>query len=201
MGLLSSIGSFTFSLGSDNSGAANAVGAIAGPLFGEAYAGYESEREYNAEQARIAEENTRLYELEVAENIRRSSLYNEQNLGLARTQAGASGFAVGSSVGLYVDTINAEQEADVDWMRTSGASAAALQRKTASAVKRFSDRQAKSTLVSNSVGITSKVFSFFGGGFGGTGGSTGGSSSSPTVNTDQYSYQKPTNYNSGNFKW
>lgn len=200
MGLLSRLGSFAFSLGEDNSSGATAAGIIGGPLMGEAFANYENEREYNAEQARIAEENTRLYELEVAENIRRSSLYNEQNLGLARVQAGASGFAVGSSVGLYVDTINAEQEADVDWMRTSGASSAALQRKTAESVKRFSDRQAKSTLISNSVNVASKVFSFFGGGFGG-GGSTGGSSSRPSINTDQYSYQSPTNYNSGNFKW
>ena len=106
------------------------------------------------EQERLDAENRRLYQLEVDESVRRTEDVNRQTAGLAATQIGASGFGGGSSMDTYMQTLEATQSADVDWMRTSGASNIAIQERESSARARNTRAQSKAALWS---GIGSAV--------------------------------------------
>lgn len=57
---------------------------------------------------------------ELAETIRRTERTNRFTEGRASTQVAASGFAVGSSLDKYVQSMQAQHASDVDWMRTAG---------------------------------------------------------------------------------
>ena len=106
------------------------------------------------EQERLDAENRRLYQTEVDESVRRTEDVGRQTAGLAATQIGASGFGGGSSMDTYMQTLEATQQSDVDWMKTSGASNIAIQEREASARSRNTRAQSKAALWS---GIGSAV--------------------------------------------
>lgn len=98
------------------------------------------------EQERLDAENRKLYQMEVDESVRRTTDINRQTAGLASSQIGASGFGGGSSMDSYMKTLEATQEADIDWMQTSGASNIAIQEREASARARNTRAMSKATL-------------------------------------------------------
>lgn len=98
---------------------------------------------------KLEQENIELEKAETAESIRRAEEANLKNLGMAKTQAGASGFGVGSSMDAYVKRLKATQEADVEWMKTSGASRAEISARESAARKRASDRYAAAEFAGN----------------------------------------------------
>lgn len=102
-----------------------------------------------AEEQRILDaENKRLYEMEVAESVRRTEQTNRQVAGTASTQIGASGFGGGSSMNTYMQTLEAQQTSDVDWMKTSGASQSAIMEREAAARYRNTRAQGKADTIS-----------------------------------------------------
>jgi len=108
--------------------------------------GFKADKKRKKEQKKIDRENRRLYNLEVNESIRRTTQTNELLQGTIGAQIGASGFARGSSLDRYLATVKAKNKADVDWMRTSGASQSAIMARETSARARATDAQARSRL-------------------------------------------------------
>ncbi len=110
-----------------------------------------------AEQARLDEENRQLYLREVEESVRRTEETNRQVAGMASTQIGASGFGSGSSMDAYMQTLESQQQSDVDWMRESGASTSAIMEREASARYRNTRAHGKAQTISGIGGAVSGV--------------------------------------------
>ena len=87
----------------------------------------------SAEQAAIDAENVERERIETEESIARTEIEHGKTEAQARMEVAASGFAVGSSLDKYVATMQEEHTSDVDWMRTSGASRAAIQERESAA--------------------------------------------------------------------
>ena len=102
-----------------------------------------------AEQERLDLENIRLEKLETEESIRRTEESHAEILGSQRTQVGSSGFATGSSLDKYVSSTQEKHASDIDWMRTSGASRAAIGEREAAARKNASEAGSKARTISN----------------------------------------------------
>lgn len=92
-------------------------------------------------QAEIDAENAERERMETEESIRRTEVSHKKTEATARTQVAASGFAAGSSLDKYVASMQEEHASDIDWMRTSGASRAAIQKRESAA--RYSAGMAK----------------------------------------------------------
>ncbi len=106
-------------------------------------------------------QNTQLYKKEVDESVRRTELYNTKTESTIKNQIGASGFAPGSSMDSYLETVQKEQQMDVDWMRTSGASKAAIMDRESQARKRNADANIKSEQIAgigNIIGAGAGMF-------------------------------------------
>lgn len=109
------------------------------------------------EQARIDAENRARYRAEVDESIRRTEEQHRFTEGTARTQVGASGFAAGSSLDAYVETMQSQHASDIDWMRTSGASQEAIMEREATARLRNANASADAAFIGD---IGSAIGSF-----------------------------------------
>lgn len=103
------------------------------------------------EQHEIDTENIRLEGLETDETIRRQGIRDERMEGTVKTQVGASGFKSGSSLDSYIQTLEAEHQSDIDWMRTSGASRQDLMTRDADA-RRSQSRDKASANFLGSIG-------------------------------------------------
>jgi len=114
-----------------------------------------------ARQEQLDKQNIELYKKEVGESVRRTGIENDKTESVIKTQIGASGFAVGSSLDAYLKTVQQENSTDLDWMRTSGASRVAISEREAAARKRNSDAQANANLVAgvgNAIGTGAGAF-------------------------------------------
>lgn len=80
----------------------------------------------NREARGLAMANIALGARERAEKIKRQERANDINEGRANTRSQASGFGEGSSLGAWVDTMVATNEADIQWWQEAGASRDAL---------------------------------------------------------------------------
>ena len=127
-------------------------GAVIGGVG--AMKGKKADKKASDEQLRLDEENRKMYEMEVAESVRRTEQTNRQVAGTAATQIGASGFGGGSSLDSYMDTLQSQQTSDVDWMRESGASQSAIMEREAAARYRNTRSQADAKFIS---GIGSSI--------------------------------------------
>ena len=105
-----------------------------------------------AEQERLDLANIQLEKLETEESIRRTLESQGKTIGTQRSQAGASGFGVGSSLDRYIASTQAEHSSDIDWMRTSGASRAAIGEREAAARKDAADAVSKGNYTSSITG-------------------------------------------------
>jgi hypothetical protein len=112
------------------------------------------QKEAADEQQRLDRENIKLEEAETEETIKRTSGEQSKVEALAKTQVAYSGFAIGSSLDKYVETMQAEHASDIDWMRTSGASRSAIQHREATARRKISIAKADATMIA---GIGSAV--------------------------------------------
>ena len=99
------------------------------------------------EQAIIDAENLERERLETEESIKRTGESHAKTEATARTQVAASGFAVGSSLDKYVASMQEEHASDIDWMRTSGASREAIQKRESSARYSAGMAGAKTTMI------------------------------------------------------
>lgn len=121
------------------------VGAAIGGIG--AYKGRKAEKAGAAEQRRLDAENTANYKREVGESVRRTRDVNARTEADAETNVGASGFAVGSSMDAYLETIKSTHASDVEWMETSGASNAAIQEREAAARQRNANSYANAGFI------------------------------------------------------
>ena len=108
-----------------------------------------AEKAQSAEEYRLAQENIALEKAETEESIRRTGLSQRKTEGMAKTQVAASGFAVGSSLDKYVESMKAEHASDIDWMRTSGASRAEIAERESAARLSASESASKGRFISN----------------------------------------------------
>ncbi len=76
------------------------------------------------EQKKIDQLNIENYKKGVAESVGRTVVEQQKTQGMAVAQIGASGFAGGSSMDSYLQTLMQENSRDLNWMQTSGASQA-----------------------------------------------------------------------------
>jgi hypothetical protein len=90
------------------------------------------------EQRALDEENTRLYQLEVGESVRRTEASNREAEAFGAAAVGASGFGSGSSMDAYLSSVKKTHMEDVEWMKSSGASNVAIQEREAAARQRNS---------------------------------------------------------------
>ena len=122
-----------------------AIGAmVAGAVIGGIGSAKQSKATKKAgrEQEKLDRENIELQKKELAESVRRTEVVNRETEGLARSQSGASGFGAGSSLDRYMKSIEGTHASEIDWMKTSGASQAAIQEREASARARNTRAQA-----------------------------------------------------------
>jgi len=131
--------------GIDEIAAGAAIGSAVIGGIGSIF-GFKSAKKQKKRQKKIDRENNRLYTLEVKESIRRTNQSNELLQGTIGAQIGASGFARGSSLDRYLATVKSKNKADVDWMRTAGASRSAIMARETSARARSTEAQARSRL-------------------------------------------------------
>lgn len=138
-----------------------AIGA--GVAVAGAIGGYVSSRKAAKEQKKLDRENRALYKRELDESIRRTQETQRTTEATASTQVAASGFAVGSSLDRYVDTMQAQHSSDIDWMRTSGASILSIQEREASARYDLATAQSRSQLFSglgSAVGQAGQTYTY-----------------------------------------
>lgn len=102
-----------------------------------------------AEQERLDLENIRLERLETEESIRRTEISHGDIERTQRSQVGSSGFAVGSSLDQYMTMTQERHASDVDWMRTSGASRAAIGERESAARASASESRSRAGFISN----------------------------------------------------
>lgn len=98
--------------------------------------------EAGVEAQRIAEQNAANIEAETAETMRRQESANAQMESRAFALAAASGGSVEGSTGRYLESMSEENTAQLDWMRTAGASQAAITRREGALQKRVYGIQA-----------------------------------------------------------
>jgi len=113
------------------------VGVALASLF---YTVYTTE-EQKSEQKEIDRLNQANLEAESKEAERRVGESNVRTAILLRSAEAASGFAEGGSTSRYVGSIIQEQQRELDWMKTSGASRLSIMRAESSARMRLLNAQ------------------------------------------------------------
>jgi len=113
------------------------VGVATASLF---YTVYTTE-EQKSEQREIDRLNEANLAAESKEAERRVGESNARTAILLRSAAAASGFAAGGSKSEYVGSIIQEQQRELDWMKTSGASRLSIMRAESSARMRLLNAQ------------------------------------------------------------
>lgn len=96
----------------------------------------------------IDQENRKREQAEIQESIRRTGRLQQENLGTAVSRAGGTGILRSGSLNRYLIGINKQQETELAWMKTSGASLDAIKGREAEARKRISDRAASANFIS-----------------------------------------------------
>ena len=142
-------------------GAAGAAGASSGISWGalasggltalQGYQGYKEAqqtakdlRAQGREQEAIDLENQIRMQEETAESIRRTREQQEITESETRLRAGASGFATGSSLDRYMQTMERQHASDIDWMTKSGASQQQIAARESAARAAATQAQARS---------------------------------------------------------
>lgn len=106
-----------------------AVGiAVAGLLYSEY-----TRREQIEDQKEIDKLNAANLKSETAEAAERIETANKRTAGLLRAKGAAAGFAVGGSTSARIGAIIKEQQQDLDWMKTAGASRLDIMRQESAA--------------------------------------------------------------------
>ncbi len=139
------------------------IGTVIGGAIGGLASIFGSKKAKKARkrQKKLDRENERLYKLEVNESIRRTVEQQTILEGTLGVQIGASGFARGSSLDRYFSTVQAQNKADVDWMKTSGASRSAIMARETEARSRASEAASKASLyggIASSIGTIGQGF-------------------------------------------
>lgn len=142
-------------------GSAGAAGTAGGMSWGaiasggltalQAYQGYQDAqtaakdlRAQGREQEAIDLENQIRLQEETAESIRRTREQQSITEKTTAARIGASGFASGSSLDRYMESMKQQHAADIDWMTKSGASQEQIMARESAARSRATQAQAKS---------------------------------------------------------
>lgn len=112
--------------------------------YQEAQQGAKDLRAAGREQEAIDLENRLRLQEETAESARRTREQQEITESQTSLDIGASGFAGGSSLDRYADTMKRQHESDLDWMLTSGASQSDIMARESAARSAATSAQAKS---------------------------------------------------------
>ncbi len=135
-----------------------------GFMVASAVYGAYSANEAGKDAAAGGKRNERLSRLETAEKARRLEMQQERELGTARVGYAASGFSPGGTSELYLDELAAEQERELQWLKTTGASIAGAESKRGRDAQSQANAQSVSTLLAGAAGASSS-YSQFGWGF------------------------------------
>ena len=101
-------------------------------------------RAQGREQEAIDLENQIRMQEETAESIRRTREQQAITEGTTAARIGASGFASGSSLDRYMESMKQQHASDIDWMTKSGASQEQIAARESAARSRATQAQAKS---------------------------------------------------------
>ena len=108
----------------------------AGAALGAAVIGGVSQARAGKREDAAAKENARMMELETAENARRLEAQQEENLGRARAMQHASGTTGEGSQQMVISGMQKEFGQELAWLKKSGASQAALERRRGASAKK-----------------------------------------------------------------
>lgn len=128
-----------------------ATGVAIVSLFYAAYTAKEQKKDQE-EIDRINEANLKA---ETVEASRRVEASNRRTAGLLRASEAASGFAAGGSTSAYVGGIIKEQQRELDWMKTSGASRLDIMRSESSARLRLMKAERTAGIFKGASGVYS----------------------------------------------
>jgi hypothetical protein len=106
------------------------MSTVAGIIdIGHSYKSGKELEKASKEQVKMADEQKKLDDMETAEELRRLELKQKETLAAAKASAGAGGGGTGGSTATFLNKMQSEFGAELDWLRETGATAAEIRHK------------------------------------------------------------------------